>query len=66
MKQIFAILLASFALTSFSAEPTTAPAEPQKHEMKLAKKKADKDAEAKKAKADHKSPDTKKAEAPKK
>ena len=48
MKQLFAIILASFALTAFSAEPA-APAEKPKTEMKLAKKKADKEAEKKTA-----------------
>lgn len=38
MKQLFAILMAAFALTAFAAEPA-APAEKPKQEMKLAKKK---------------------------
>ena len=69
MKKLLTILLASFALTTFAAEPAkpaTAPAtatsEP-KSEMKLAKKKADKEAEKKAA---TKSNDTKKAETTKK
>lgn len=69
MKQLLAIVLASAALTVFAAEPTTAPAptaEKPKTEMKLAKKKADKDAEAKAAKDATKSQPAKKAEAPKK
>jgi hypothetical protein len=37
MKQLFAIVLAAFCLTSFAAEP--AQAEKPKTEMKLAKKK---------------------------
>ena len=50
MKQLFAIILASFALTAFSAEPS-APAEKPKTEMKLAKKKDAPKADAKSAPA---------------
>lgn len=56
MKQLFAIILACFALTAFSAEPAK-PAEKPKTEMKLAKKKKDKEAEKKAAtKSDKKAP----------
>lgn len=66
MKKLFAIVLASFALTTFAAEPAkpaTPTASEAKPEMKLAKKKADKEAEKKAA---TKSNDTKKAETTKK
>jgi ribosomal protein L12E/L44/L45/RPP1/RPP2 len=49
MKQLIAIILATFALATFAAEPATAPASAPKQEMKLAKKKADKEAEKKDA-----------------
>jgi hypothetical protein len=59
MKQLFAIVLASFALTTFAAEPAQ-PAEKPKTEMKLAKKKKDKEAEKKAAtKSDKKTADKK-------
>ena len=57
--------MSAFALTAFAAEPAT-PAEKPKTEMKLAKKKADKEAEAKAAKATTKSQPAKKAETSKK
>lgn len=59
MKQLLALIVAAFALTSFAAEPA-APAEKPKTEMKLAKKKKDKEAEKKAAtKSDKKATDKK-------
>lgn len=63
MKQLFAIVLALFALSAFAAEPAVAPASAPKQEMKLAKKKD----HSKDKKVDAtKSPSPKKAEATKK
>lgn len=39
MKKLIAIVMASFALSAFAAEPAVAPASAPKSEMKLAKKK---------------------------
>lgn len=62
MKQLLAIILSAFALTSFAAEPAQ-PAEKPKSEMKLAKKKKDKEAEKKAAtKSDKKAPAKKAAD----
>ena len=55
MKQLIAIILATFALIAFAADPAAtkatevAKADGAKQEMKLAKKKADKEAEKKAA-----------------
>jgi len=55
MKQLIAIIMVAFALTSFAADPAAnkatevAKADGAKQEMKLAKKKADKEAEKKAA-----------------
>lgn len=70
MKLLFA-LIASLTVFSVLAQAPAKTAEPTKQEapkteMKLAKKKADKDAEAKAAKDANKSQPAQKAEAPKK
>ena len=63
MKQLLAIILATFALTTLAVEPVSAP----KQEMRLAKKKADKEAEKKAAtKSPSKNTDTKKDKTSKK
>ena len=63
MKQLFVILLATFALSVFAADQVTSSPAPHKSDMKLAKKKD----HSKDKKVDAtKSPSTKKAEATKK
>ena len=65
MKLLTLIFASLLAFGAYATEPAK-PAEAPKTEMKLAKKKADKEAEAKAAKEANKSQPAPKAEAPKK